>query len=172
MMAPGKIRRWGLFQMRHLRRVIGGFLVLGCATLVAQQAQQPPSSLTGAYTAQQAAAGEKIYFEKCAVCHGDDLEGREKATALAGAPFMEAWGGKDLRQLLDRIETMPPVAPKSLPAADYVAVLAFLLRHADIPSGSTPLPTDRVQLSRMMAFGRATAVQAPAAAARPPAAAQ
>src|SRR5688572_24014076 len=70
--------------MRYTRRVIGGILVVACATLGAQQSQQARSSASGVYSAEQAAAGEKIYFEKCAVCHGDDLAGREKATALTG----------------------------------------------------------------------------------------
>ena len=127
--------------MRHTRGVIAGFFALGCAALVAQQAQQARSSASGVYSAEQAAAGEKIYFEQCAVCHGDDLAGREKATALTGAQFFEAWNGKDLRRLLDRIETMPPTAPKSLSATQYASLLAFLLRNAGMPSGSTALPT-------------------------------
>src|SRR3954462_15611677 len=116
--------------MRHTRRVIGGIIILGCATLAAQQGQQPRSSASGVYTAEQASAGEKIYFDKCSTCHGDDLGGRERAPALTGAPFTEAWSGKDLRQLLDRLEAMPPTSPKSLSPAEYGSVLAFLLRSA------------------------------------------
>jgi quinoprotein glucose dehydrogenase len=153
--------------MRYMRRLIGGILVLGCATLVAQQAQQARSSAAGVYSAEQAVAGEKVYFDKCAVCHGDDLGGREKATALTGAPFDEAWNGKNLRQMLDRLETMPPTAPKSLPATEYVSLLAFLLRNAGMPNGSTALPVDRAQLAGI-AFGRSAAAQAPLAAAAPP----
>src|SRR5215213_1086506 len=112
--------------MRHTRRVFGGLFVLACATLAAQQPPPVRSSATGVYTSEQAAAGEKVYFEKCSSCHGDDLAGRERAPALTGAPFVDAWSGKDLRQRLDRLESMPPTAPKSLPAADYASVLAFL----------------------------------------------
>ena len=150
--------------MRHTRRVIGGILILACATLAAQQSQQARSSASGVYTAEQASAGEKIYFDKCATCHGDDLGGRERAPALTGASFVEAWSGKDLRQLLDRLESMPPTAPKSLSATEYASVLAFLLRNAEMPSGSTALPTDRGQLARIT-FGRSTGVAAPGAAA-------
>jgi quinoprotein glucose dehydrogenase len=149
--------------MRYTRSIVAGFLALGCAALVAQQAQQVRSSASGVYSAEQAAAGEKIYFEKCSVCHADDLAGREKATALTGAPFFEAWTGKDLRRLLDRIETMPPTAPKSLSTTEYVSLLAFMLRHADMPSGSTALTTDRAQLASI-AIGRSGAVPPVAAA--------
>jgi len=156
--------------MRYMRHLFGGVFILGCATLMAQQAQQARAPATGVYTAEQAVAGEKIYFEKCAVCHGDDLAGREKASALTGPQFSEAWTGKNLRQLLDRFETMPPTAPKSLPAGDYVSLLAFVLRSAGMPGGATALPTDRAQLA-VITFGRAaTAQQAPLAAAAPAAA--
>jgi quinoprotein glucose dehydrogenase len=126
-------------------------LFLGCAALAAQQRPLPPPA-PALYTAEQAAAGENIYFEQCAACHGDDLGGRERATALAGAQFFEAWNGKDLRRLLEGLETMPPTAPKSLSSAQYTSLLAFLLRHAGMPNGSTALPSDRAQLARIV-FG-------------------
>jgi mono/diheme cytochrome c family protein len=134
--------------------------------LAAQQRPQPPSA-PAVYTAEQAAAGEKVYFEQCAVCHGDDLGGREKATALAGAQFLDAWNGKDLRRLYDGIERMPPTAPKSLSAAQYTSVLAFLLRNAGMPAGSTALPSDRAQLASIV-FGN-PAAGAVAGAPAPPA---
>src|SRR5918911_4888470 len=99
--------------MRHTRRVIIGLVTVACATLAAQQAPPARSSGSGVYTAQQAAAGEKIYFDKCASCHGADLGGVERAPALAGAAFLESWRGRDLLQLRDRLDTMPPTAPKS-----------------------------------------------------------
>jgi quinoprotein glucose dehydrogenase len=131
--------------MRHLHVTLAGLLLFVCATLAGQQPAR--SSSSGVYTAAQAAAGEKIYFEHCASCHGDDLGGRERAPALGGGPFVDAWSGRDLRQLLDRIDSMPPMAPKSLAPANAVAVLAFLLREAQMPSGSSALPTDRNQLA-------------------------
>src|SRR5688572_17752854 len=151
------------------RRVIAGLVLLACASLTAQQ---PRSSWSGVYTAAQASAGEKIYFEKCASCHGPDLGGIERAPALAGGAFLNGWHGQDLRRLLERIDAMPPNAPGSLPAADSVALLAFLLRAAEMPSGTTALPTDRGQLSRIT-FERtraAAGASAPAAAPAPPAA--
>src|SRR6185369_7772159 len=135
--------------MELIRPVFGVALLLGCTMLAAQQPPRPPSA-PALYTAEQAAAGEKVYFAQCVACHGDDLGGREKAPALAGVQFSEAWNGKDLRKLLDRIETMPPTAPKSLPAAQYMSVLAFLLRNAGMPGGSTALPGDRAQLASMV----------------------
>jgi mono/diheme cytochrome c family protein len=91
-------------------------------------------------------AGEKIYYARCSTCHGDELGGIERAPALAGAPFLDAWRGRNLRRLFDRLDDMPPTEPKSLAPADAAAVMAFLLRASEIPSGPTALPADRAQL--------------------------
>src|SRR5688572_18824839 len=89
--------------------------VIGIAVIgVAVTAAQPASVWSGVYAEQQAVAGEKIYFARCASCHGDDLGGIERAPALAGAAFLDSWHGKDVRRLLDRIDAMPPDAPKTL----------------------------------------------------------
>lgn len=114
---------------------------------VALVAAQATSTSSGVYTDQQAAAGETIYFDRCASCHGDDLAGRERAPALAGSQFVEAWQGKTLRRLAERIEEMPPgdvVSP-----AQAVTVLAFMLQAAEMPSGPTALPVDRETLGRI-----------------------
>ena len=44
---------------------------------------------------------------------------------------------------------MPPARRRVCPAADSVAVLAFLLRAAEMPAGPTALPTDRAQLAEI-----------------------
>ena len=98
--------------MQYGRRMLAGIIVMACATLAAQQSR---SSWSGVYTAQQATAGEKIYVEKCASCHGADLAGIERAPALAGGVFASAWHGQDLRRLLARIDAMPANAPRSSP---------------------------------------------------------
>src|SRR6187200_185142 len=100
--------------MPDTRRAIVGLLVVACATLAAQQGTRPRSTGSGVYTAEQAAAGEKIYVDKCASCHGPDLAGIERAPALAGSVFFDSWRGRDLLRLRDQIDAMPPTAPKSL----------------------------------------------------------
>ena len=112
-------------------------------------AAQSISAWSGVYTAAQADAGEKIYFARCATCHGDDLGGREQAPALAGPQFMDSWGGRDLRRLLDRIQTMPPADPKPVTPAEGLEAMAFLLRMSEMPSGPTPLPPDRARLAEI-----------------------
>src|SRR3954469_25961424 len=152
------------------RKCVALIVVLTCATLAAQQSQQARSSAGGAYTAEQASAGERIYVDKCASCHGADVAGIERAPALAGSAFAESWQGRDLGRLRDRLETMPPTAPGSVSDADAASLIAFLLRAADMPAGRTPVPTDRAELARItFDRGRAGAVPAaPAAAAAAP----
>jgi quinoprotein glucose dehydrogenase len=152
--------------MQYGRRVIAGMVVVACATLAAQQ---PRSSWSGVYTAAQASAGEKIYFEKCASCHGADLGGIERAPALAGGAFANAWHGQDLRRLLERIDAMPPSSPKSLSPAESAAVLAFMLRAAEMPAGPVALPADSAQLARITFERTRGAAVAGAPAAAPPA---
>ena len=123
--------------------------VLG-SVAVAVAAAAPKSAWSGVYTDEQANAGEKIYFARCASCHGDELGGIERAPALAGAQFLDGWRGRNLRRMLDRIEEMPPTDPKSLSTADALAVLAFLLRSSEMPSGPAALPADRVQLAEIV----------------------
>lgn len=119
---------------------------LACASL---SAAQPQSVWSGVYTAEQAAAGEKIYYARCSSCHGDDLGGIERAPALAGPQFLDMWHGKDLRRLLDRIDAMPPSEPKTLTNNQAIDVLAFLLQSSEVPSGSTALPVDRARLAEI-----------------------
>jgi len=125
---------------------------LACLTAVAfvgaaLAAAAPRSAWSGVYTDEQANAGEKIYYARCSSCHGDELGGIERAPALAGAQFLEAWRGRNLRRLFERVEEMPPTEPKSLSPADATAVLAFLLRSSEMPSGPAALPADRTQLA-------------------------
>lgn len=127
-----------------MARVSAIVVLLCCATLAAAGSK---SVWSGVYTGAQAEAGEKIYYDRCATCHGDDLGGVEKAPALTGGSFRESWDGKTLRKLLERIESMPPDEPKVVSGAEAVNVLAFLLQASEIPGGPSALPADRTQLS-------------------------
>ena len=133
--------------MRIVRFIVTGCLL--CVTVAAQQSSPPRSASSGVYSSGQAEAGEKIYFDTCANCHGADLGGVERAPALTGAAFLESWQGQDLLRLRTRIDAMPPNAPGSLSDTDAVAVMAFVLRSSGMPAGTALLPADRAQLARI-----------------------
>jgi mono/diheme cytochrome c family protein len=105
----------------------------------------PPKSVwAGVYTNDQAAVGEDLYAARCATCHGDDLDGRERAPALAGSAFAQRWEGTSLKKLFERMQEMPPDNPAArLAPKQYADVLAFLLSANEIPAGSEPLAEDK-----------------------------
>jgi len=90
---------------------------------------------------EQVALGRSTYLSSCALCHGENLGGRDRAPALAGNNFLTAWSGRDAAALFDRIKTtMPQSAPGSLSDQNYAAVVAYLL---DANGNAAPNPLDR-----------------------------
>jgi S-disulfanyl-L-cysteine oxidoreductase SoxD len=107
-------------------------------------AQTTKSVWTGVYTTAQATRGTDLYNRACSECHGDDLEGREKAPALAGESFAQRWDDATLKKLFERMQEMPPDNPAArLKPDQYVDILAFLLSANDVPAGSQPLVSDK-----------------------------
>ena len=118
------------------------------ALAVVMSAQSTKSVWSGVYTSEQAARGADLYSSKCAECHGDDLEGRERAAALSGAAFGQRWDGATLKKLFERMEEMPPDDPAArLAAKQYADILAFLLSANNIPAGTTALVADKDALA-------------------------
>ena len=131
---------------RHARRLLILAVTLAPVAAGVSTPQSPTSAWSGVYLASQAVSGEKVYADYCAKCHGQDLAGIERASALAGLTFAQRWRGAPLTKLYERIEAMPPEAPKSLTTKQYVDVLAFLLRANEYPAGQTPLAPDQLAL--------------------------
>jgi len=118
--------------------------LLVAATFAAVFAQSTKSVWSGVYTAAQAKSGEALYYGVCVDCHGDDLEGRERAPALAGAAFAQKWDGANLKKLFERMQEMPPDDPAArLTPAQYADILGFLLSANNIPAGTTALVGDK-----------------------------
>ena len=62
-------------------------------------------------SAEQVARGKKSYQKECADCHGEKLEGIDKAPALTGEIFSKNWNGKSVFKLIDVTRrTMPPAS--------------------------------------------------------------
>jgi len=71
--------------------------------------------------------GQAMFKEKCAVCHGDALEG-VVGPPLKGDDFAKAWSNQSA--LVDKIQkTMPQDNPGSLTAAEVNDVVAFIVRE-------------------------------------------
>jgi len=81
------------------------------------------------FTAEQAAAGQRVYEASCAECHLSSLRGSFEAPELAGSGFRSAWGDQPIADLLEYTRmTMPDGAPESLTDEQYTAVVAYLVQ--------------------------------------------
>lgn len=112
-----------------------------------ESSSQSRSVWDGVYTAAQADSGHLLYGQQCASCHGDSLEGRDDAPALAGIDFLSNWNGLTLGDLSERIrKTMPKDKPGTLSHETITGVLAYMLNFNGFPAGKAELPQQPEQL--------------------------
>lgn len=98
---------------------------------------------------EQVAAGEKVYGERCASCHGAKGEGKKKAPALIGPKALDDYhNGKEAFHYIK--DMMPPTAPGSLTDDEYWNVTAYLIKKNDlkIDATLTPATAESVKWSR------------------------
>ncbi|MBI2186237.1 MAG: cytochrome c [Acidobacteria bacterium] len=96
----------------------------------------------GVYTEAQAARGEARYRMTCAGCHDDGPR--------RGEAFMRDWSGSDVASLFARIRaSMPPGAPGTLADAEYLEIVAYLLRVNDFPAGRAELDATAADATRI-----------------------
>jgi mono/diheme cytochrome c family protein len=123
-------------------RTVGAIVTLAAmlAGGIAAAAQAARTVWDGVYTDAQAARGEARYQATCSRCHD---EGPRR-----GEAFMRDWSGSDVASLFTRIKTsMPPGAagaPGSLSDAEYLAIVAYMLRVNDFPAGREELGPDAI----------------------------
>jgi mono/diheme cytochrome c family protein len=120
--------------------VVVFIVVAGVRVVVNAQAK---SVNEGVFTAEQAKRGAALYSDKCAACHGDNLEGTGPMPPLAGQDFLNNWTGKSVGDLYEKTSTtMPATAPGTLTPAEAADLVAHLLNSSKYPAGSTPLATE------------------------------
>ncbi|MGH9717439.1 MAG: PQQ-binding-like beta-propeller repeat protein [Candidatus Acidiferrales bacterium] len=126
------------------------------------RAQQYNNRSIATFTSQQAAQGRQAYAASCAGCHGQNLNGGEFASALAGATFTQNWGGKSADTLFSYVCTkMPPDKAGSLSANNCAQLVAFILERNGVQPAATPLPVDVKALEKMSIPRGATQRSAP-----------
>ena len=138
-----------------MRIILLGASVLVMSGLIPRPVAQGNTQWSGVYTEEQAASGEVLYRDKCASCHGPELNGGEMAPALMGSEFTSNWNDLTLADLFERIRTtMPQNAPQSLGRADNAAILAFILKKGGYPPGAGSLPsqTEMLRIYKFMAI--------------------
>ena len=137
-----------------MRKMITGIaalgLVLGVSIMALKAETAAHNVWDGVYSADQAAQGKDLFANKCATCHGADLNGAEMAPPLVGATFLGDWVGQSVDDLFTRIHTtMPANDPGSLSNAQTAQVLSYILQVNQFPAGASALPSDDAALGQI-----------------------
>lgn len=119
--------------------LIAALVTVGTMLHVAVYAQGQTAA-AGIYTAAQAKAGATVYAEKCAACHGNNLEGMGPMPPLSGPDFVASWSAQSVGDLFEKtIESMPATDPGSLSPEETATLLAHILSTNKFPAGAAPL---------------------------------
>jgi hypothetical protein len=125
--------------------IFGAALAAHGADTKGSSALAPPT-----YSAEQADRGAEIYAERCASCHGSNLDNGQFAASLKGPAFHQHWSNGSLEEpYLVMIRQMPPDDPGGLAPESYSDLLAFILRENSVAAGDKPLPSDPDLLASM-----------------------
>ena len=95
----------------------------------------------------QAVAGQEVYEQRCASCHGYNLEGFELAPSLSGNFFSRRWGDGTADNLARNVQRMPP-NETGLSEEEAANVLSYILSRNGVEAGSLALPADLDLLAR------------------------
>ena len=99
------------------------------------------------YLDGQAVAGQEVYEQRCASCHGYNLEGFELAPSLSGNFFSRRWGDGTADNLALNVQRMPP-NETGLSEEEAANVLSYILSRNGVEAGSLALPADLDLLAR------------------------
>jgi len=124
---------------------------LASARLAGPMAAQSLNAPT--FTTAQRNSGDAVYKERCASCHGPNLDDGEFGPPLRGASFRSAWFGRSADVLFAKIEAMPPAAAGSLGAEEHASLLAYLMSQNQLTASDRALPSDIDQLKGMLLPG-------------------
>lgn len=140
---------------------VQGRLRVGIVTALMLPISPALADGTGWFTTDQINAGRWAYEQRCATCHGNDLEGAG-APALRGTAFNAQWNGKTLQQFYSYVHSQMPLgAAGTLKGQDYVNVVAYILSRSGLPAGTQKL-TMRSPMTRVMELSDAQTAAAPA----------
>jgi alcohol dehydrogenase (cytochrome c) len=118
-----------------------GLAWIGAFELLRLDAQSQPPALS--FTTAQADRGRVTYAERCASCHGQNMDDGAFAPPLVGVDFRQKWGWRSTDALFTLASTtMPPDRPGTLGDERYAELLALILQENGLQAGTRELPTD------------------------------
>src|SRR5262245_66358403 len=97
-----------LIQSSQLAQRLVFAAVAAAALALAAVSSSARADGTGWFTPDQANQGRWVYGQRCAVCHGANLEG-SGAPALKGTAFNAQWNGKTLHEFYQYVHSQMPV---------------------------------------------------------------
>ena len=120
-----------------------GLLLVAAPWSAANSDVNSAEKAQGVFTRAQAMRGKDLYATHCAACHADNLAGIGPALPLAGGVFQSKWASQSVFEFYERVRTtMPQSAPASLGNDVYSAIVAFVLRANNFPTGPAELAGD------------------------------
>jgi len=126
-----------------------GVAALVFLAVVSLRAQQARTVKDGVYSDAQAARGKAIFDMRCALCHGERLEGAA-GPPLVGDVFLSPRDKQPVSDLFSKIHaTMPADAPGTLEPAQVAELVAFILQANKFQAGSTELPSADAALTQI-----------------------
>jgi len=114
-------------------------------------AQTNSSAAKGYYTQAQASAGQTVFKNVCAICHGDHLQGGV-GPALSGKEFLSVSQFQQItaQYFYDFMSThMPLTDPGSLSKTQYLDLMAYFLQVNGYASGPTELTANEEELKQI-----------------------
>jgi len=128
---------------------IVGVAALLFLAVVSLRAQQARTAKDGVFTDAQAARGKAIFNMRCALCHGERLEGAA-GPPLAGQEFLGPRDSQPLADVFEKINaTMPADAPGTLEPQQVADLVAFVLQANQFPAGRTELAPTAAPLKQI-----------------------
>jgi cytochrome c-type protein NapC len=116
---------------------------LECHANIGHVYVQSSSKVDGWYSVEQAAAGETLFEDSCAGCHGVKLEGGA-GPALNGVTWKQRFGGAKLLTVWGEIKgPMAEYAGKTFTTQQSLDILAYLLQQNGLAAGTRPLADTR-----------------------------
>jgi len=121
---------------------------------------------TAFFSTMQVGQGRWEYSQKCAVCHGAQLQGGG-APALKGREFNVQWNGKSLKDFYNYVHANMPLGQGGeLNSQEYADIVSYVLAQNGVPAGSENL-TPKSSMDRILDLSVA-ATSGSAAASVPP----
>lgn len=134
---------------RQARHVVALAMTLGLVWAVALSAAAHTSQATtndGIYSKAQADAAKAQFDKLCASCHAFTVAEKRKPEdlPLGDEPFIKAWEGKPVIELVSLIEfTMPNDGSAIVTGEEALNLVAYVLQRNGYPAGEAPLTKER-----------------------------